>query len=141
MVDQDAFEESCEVILFWSPFVHEVALCNGTGRVLSIKEYEINVRLPTDYDVAVVRAGLGSEQSPIYPEVYPEMVRMMLHVARSIDFLNTGARQISSQSPQENRDPFNRVEDIKTSMARAYQSLSNQVSFGGEFTHARVSFL
>ena len=129
-VDLEAFNESSEIVLFWAVFAHDVALCNGTGRVPSMKHYEINARLPTNNDIAVIRAGPGGRLLPVSPAVYPEMARMMLAVAQSVDFLNTGASQISHHSKQEDSDRLARVENIKSSLIRTYRSLPKQVSYG-----------
>ena len=52
----ETYRDSSEVLLFWAVFSCDTALCNGTGRVPSLKRHEINVRLPSNSDIAIVRA-------------------------------------------------------------------------------------
>ena len=59
MVTLEQYEQSTQVILFWVVFSLDVSLCNGTGRVPGLKRHVINIRLPTDEDLAVIRAGPG----------------------------------------------------------------------------------
>lgn len=59
MVSLDDHEYSSQVVLFWIVYTMDVSLCNGTGRVPGLKRHEINVRLPTDTDIAFIRAGPG----------------------------------------------------------------------------------
>lgn len=58
-VGVDDYNQSSEILLFWIVYTLDVSLCNGTGRVPGLKRHEINVRLPSDVDLAVVRAGPG----------------------------------------------------------------------------------
>lgn len=53
----------------------------------------------------------------IHPEVYPQTARMMLAYAQSIDFLNTGSRQIRYQSNEDNEHRMNRQRWV-SSLAR-----------------------
>lgn len=55
----DDYDQSSETLLFWIVYTLDVSLCNGTGRVPGLKRHEINVRLPTDTDLAITRAGPG----------------------------------------------------------------------------------
>ena len=137
-VDPDDFQESADVILFWCVFAHDVALCNGTGRVPDIKAHEISVRYPTHLDVARVRAGPGHQTKPLQSEVYPEMAQIMLLVAESVDFLNTGASQIKPSSQSQAIDRFNKVDSLRTTMIRAYRSLPKEVSFGAIYYRKAV---
>ena len=123
LVDIDTFQESSEVILLWSAFAHDSALCNGTGRVPSLKRYEIIVRVPTKIDAAIVRAGLGQRIEPAAVEVIPYMFRIMLLISQSIEFLNTAASQISSHAHVEDNDRSSRIEDLRTTMIRTYRAL------------------
>ncbi len=58
-VSLNDYDQSSETLLFWIVYTLDVSLCNGTGRVPGLKRHEINVRLPTDTDLAVIRAGPG----------------------------------------------------------------------------------
>ncbi len=58
-VSLEDYDQCSEILLFWIVYTLDVSLCNGTGRVPGLKRHEINVRLPTDTDLAVVRAGPG----------------------------------------------------------------------------------
>jgi len=58
-VSLDHYNESSETLLFWIVYTLDVSLCNGTGRVPGLKRHEINIRLPTDSDLAIIRAGPG----------------------------------------------------------------------------------
>ena len=130
VVDPDDYQESSDVILFWCVFAHDAALCNGTGRVPNVKSHEISVRLPTNLDVARVRAGPGRQIEPLRAEVYPEMARIMLLVAESVEFLNTGAMQINQASQKQAADRFTRLDQLRTRMMQTYRSLPKETSFG-----------
>lgn len=68
LVGLDEFEKSAQVVLFWCVYSMDVNLCNGTGRVPCIKKHEISVRLPTDRDMAILRAGPGGMVKSLKPE-------------------------------------------------------------------------
>ncbi|KAG8532544.1 uncharacterized protein KY384_002421 [Bacidia gigantensis] len=130
VVEPEAFHDSAEIILFWAVFVSDAALCNGTGRVPGLKPHEMNVRLPTSVDVARVRAGPSNRTKVRSAEVYPEMVKIMLQVSQSIDFLNTGASQISHPSNQGLDDRIGRINSLRSNMMQTYRTLPKEVSFG-----------
>lgn len=132
------YYESSEVLLFWAIFSCDTALCNGTGRVPSLKRHEINVRLPKNSDLAVTRAGPGIFARPSKAEVFPQLARMMLAYAQSIDYLNTGASQIRFQTHYEEVERMNRLEALKQNLMREYRSLPKEVSFGAIFYRAAV---
>ena len=132
------YHESSEVLLFWAVFACDTALCNGTGRVPSLKRHEINVRLPTNGDLAVIRAGPGTLARAPKVEVFPQLARMMLSYAQSIDYLNTGASQIRFQTHYEDLERMNRLEALKQNLMREYRSLPKEVSFGAIFYRAAV---
>lgn len=133
-----SYHESSEVLLFWAIFSCDTALCNGTGRVPSLKRHEINVRLPLNSDLAVVRAGPGILARLSKAEVFPQLARMMLAYAQSIDYLNTGASQIRFQTHYEDVERMNRLEALKQNLMREYRSLPKEVSFGAIFYRAAV---
>ena len=139
VIEMDVFQESSEVILLWSVFAHDSALCNGTGRVPSLKRHEINVRLPTKIDAAIVRAGPGNCLEPASVEVIPSMFSIMLLVSQSIEFLNTAASQISGHSHVREEDRGSRIENLRTTMLRTYRSLPREVSFGANNYRAAVN--
>lgn len=58
-VNLDDYNQSSETLLFWIVYTLDVSLCYGTGRVPGLKRHEINVRLPSDTDLTIVRAGPG----------------------------------------------------------------------------------
>lgn len=138
-VEMNVFQESSEVILLWSVFAHDSALCNGTGRVPSLKRHEINVRMPTKIDAAIVRAGPGNRLEPASVEVIPYMFSIMLLVSQSIEFLNTAASQISGHSHVEEEDRATRIENLRTTMLRTYRALPREVSFGANNYRAAVN--
>lgn len=137
-VSLKTYHESSEVLLFWAVFSCDTALCNGTGRVPSLKRHEINVRLPMNSDLAVIRAGPGMLARPPRIEVFPQLARMMLAYAQSIDYLNTGASQIRFQTHHENGERMRRLEVLKQNLMREYRSLPKEVSFGAIFYRAAV---
>ena len=137
-VSLKAYHESSEVLLFWAVFSCDTALCNGTGRVPSLKRHEINVRLPVNGDLAIIRAGPGNNVRPTKVEVFPQLARMMLSYAQSIDYLNTGASQIRFQTQYEELERMNRLEVLKQNLMREYRSLPKEVSFGAIFYRAAV---
>ena len=138
-VDPDDFQEAADVILFWCVFALDVALCNGTGRVPSIKSHEMSVRYPTNLDVARVRAGPGGQTGPIKVEVYPQMAKIMLLVGESVDFLNTAAGQLNQSNQQNGADRLSRLENVRMRMQRAYRSLPQEVAFGANPYRSAVS--
>ncbi|KAL6714757.1 hypothetical protein ACLMJK_008182 [Lecanora helva] len=137
-VTQEQYERSCQVILFWAVYSLDVSLCNGTGRVPGLKRHEINLRLPNDEDVAVIRAGPGRYVEETYPEVYPHTARMMLSYAQSIDFLNTRSRQIRFQPPSDIEVEMDQLEKLKGSMIEEYRMVPKEIGFGANQYQAAV---
>jgi len=130
VIDLSSFKIASEIVLFWSVYAHDVALCNGTGRVPNLKSHEINVRLPTSNDIAIIRAGPGGRLGPGHAEVYPEMARMMLLFAQSIDFLNTRSSQMLSQSKANEKHTQDPVKTLRSDMIREYRLIPRGSSFG-----------
>ena len=138
-VSHQDYEESSHLLLFWIVYTLDVSLCNGTGRVPGLKHHEINARLPKDSDLAVIRAGPGGVVRAVNSEVYPQTARMMLKYAESIDFLNTGSRQIRYQSDEDNEHRMNRIEQLKGQLIEGYRLIPKDVAFGANCYQAAVS--
>ena len=137
-VTLEEFEKSSQIILFWIVFTLDTALSNGTGRVPGLKRHEINVRLPTDGDIANVRAGPGRNTEPIRPEVFPHTARMMLIYAQCLDFLNTGSRQIRFQPRSDSERRMDRIEELKSNLIREYRLVPKELGFGANCYQAAV---
>ena len=137
-VSLKSYKESSEILFFWAVFSCDTALCNGTGRVPSLKRHEINVRLPSNSDLANVRAGPGAWARPGKVEVFPQLARMMLSYAQSVDYLNTGSSQIRFQSSHDNTQRMDRLEALKQNLMREYRFLPKEVSFGAIFYRGAV---
>ena len=112
--------------------------CSGTGRVPSLKRYEINVRLPDNEDIAIIRAGPGRSAEPPKPEIYPHTARMMLVYAQSIDFLNTSSSQIRFQSDSNCRHRMDRIEGLKRKTIQEYRLLPKEIGYGAVNYQAAV---
>lgn len=112
--------------------------CSGTGRVPSLKRHEVNIRLPDDDDIAIIRAGPGEIAKPPRPEVYPHLARMMLDYAQSIDFLNTGSSQIRFQSDSDCRHRMDRIKGLKRKIVQEYQLLPKEIGYGAVNYQAAV---
>ena len=130
IINLDQYEQSNQVVLFWTMYSLEVSLCNGTGRVPGLKRHEINLRLPTNEDLAIIRAGPGQCMGPIYPEVFPQTARLMLSYAQSIDFLNTRSRQIRFQPRSDREIEMDQIEKLKGSMIEEYRLVPKDIAFG-----------
>ncbi|KAK3174824.1 hypothetical protein OEA41_002070 [Lepraria neglecta] len=137
-VTLEEFEKSSQIILFWIVFTLDTALSNGAGRVPGLKRHEINVRLPTDGDIASVRAGPGRSTEPIRPEVFPHTARMMLIYAQCLDFLNTGSRQIRFQPRSDSERRMDRIEELKSNVIREYRLVPKELRFGANCYQAAV---
>lgn len=135
-VTSEQYNESSEIILFWTVFCMDVALCNGTGRVPALKRHEINVRLPKNSDLAIIRAGPGDYAETEKMEIFPSLTKIMLLCAQSIDFLNTGSSQIRFQSEKDSSLRMERLEGLKTRLLREYKCLPKEVTFGAVFYQA-----
>ena len=112
--------------------------CSGTGRVPSLKRHEVNIRLPSNEDIATIRAGPGGVAEPSRAEVYPHTARMMLEYAKSIDFLNTGSSQIRFQSDFDSRNRMNRIEGLKRKIIKEYRLLPKEIGYGAVKYQAAV---
>ena len=137
-VSLEDFEMSSQIILFWIVFSLDTALCNGTGRVPGLKRHEINVRLPTVSDFAIVRAGPRGHTDPPRPEVFPHTARMMLSYAQCLDFLNTGSRQIRFQPRSDSERRMDRIEELKSNTIQEYRLVPKELGFGGNCYQAAV---
>ncbi len=138
VVSLEQYEQSSQVILFWNVYSLDVSLCNGTGRVPGIKRHEINIRLPTDEDIAIIRAGPGQSMAPVSPEVCPQTARMMLSYATSIDFLNTRSRQIRFQPRSDREMEMDQIEKLKGAMIEEYRLVPKEIAFGANQYQAAV---
>lgn len=138
VISLEQYEQSTQVILFWNVYSLEVSLCNGTGRVPGLKRHEINLRLPTDEDLAIIRAGPGQYVAPSHPEVFPQTARMMLSYAQSIDFLNTRSRQIRFQPRSDREIEMDQLEKLKGAMIEEYRLVPKEVGFGANQYQAAV---
>ena len=139
MSDQvETFERSSQIILFWCVFAQDTYLANGTGRVPSIKRNEVNVRLPTDMDVAIVRAGPDHSTSAVRPSAYVQMVHLVLEYAESIELLNTEPRQ-QNFSAAEISQRSDRITRIRDSIMRSYNSMPRDFRFGANNYQAAVN--
>ena len=129
-LDQQTFEASSQILLFWCVFNQDTSLANGTGRVPSIKQSEISVRLPTEYDVAVVKAGPGSDSGTSESSVFPHMVRMMLEYARSIEFLNTEFQPANGSVVRT--QGLETIQLVRDSILTSYNSISGHSGYGAK---------
>ena len=129
-VEVEPYEKSAQILLFWCVFTQDAVLSSGTGRVPSIKRHDINVRLPRDLDVAMIRAGPGCVVRETKVEVFPQMVKMMLVCARSIELLNASSSGLRGMSDVEKADRNAQLEGVKSELTRQYQTLPAEVSFG-----------
>ena len=125
------FDESAEILLFWCCYVQDICLANGTGRVPSIRESEISVRMPTKDDIDGVR---GVES--VHEHVFPTMVRMMTIYARSIDYLNLADRPAAGSFSQKQHD-IGTMHDIRDQLLKAYEELPDCARYGvRQYQHA-----
>ncbi|KAL8821163.1 MAG: hypothetical protein Q9223_000763 [Gallowayella weberi] len=138
LVGLDAFENSAQVLLFWTAYSMDVNLCNGTGRVPCIKKHEISVRLPDNRDMAIIRAGPGGTIKPLKPEVYPQYANMMTSYAQSIDFLNTQSSEVQGRPVISELERKTRVAELKQELMAKYESIPREVKFGAIYYQAAV---
>lgn len=140
IISVQAYEECVKLLLFWCIYQNDVCLCSGTGRVPSLKPYEINVRLPEDRDLAVLRGGPGKHlaKTGIQLEVLPHMARMIGLYAQSIDFLNTGSSQIRFQPRSDGEHRMERIEGLQRDIIANYRLIPKEVGFGANHYQAAV---
>ena len=129
-MDGQSFEGSSQVLLFWCVFVQDVSLANGTGRVPSIKQSEISIRLPTDHDVMTVKGGPGSDYDSSKATVFPHMVRMMLDYARSIEFLNTDYEPVNGLADRNSR--LETIQALRNRILRSYDAIPEALRYGAK---------
>jgi len=135
-VEMEAFERSSQIILFWCIFTQDTCLSCGTGRVPSIKRHEISIRLPENIDIAVIKGGPGGVPEPIRAGAYPQLVRMMLAFAPSIETLNTDSSHGQSFSDRSHRMEL--LEELKCDILQNYQLVPQDIRFGAIFYQAAV---
>lgn len=136
LTDNQEFEHCSQVLLFWSVFVQDVMLANGTGRVPAIKISEVSIRMPTGQDVAIVRGSSGGLSDTATSSAFPTMVRMMLEYAKSIELLNTPpASSITSVD-----EAFRSIHRIKHSILSSYGTVPQELLCGAtQYRHASNS--
>ena len=127
-VSVETYEDSTQIILFWCVYVADTCLCNGTGRVPSIKHHEISIRLPDKRDFAIIRAGPGAVASTPKHEVFPHLVRMVKAYSKSIDFINTGSSQIKSDSNPDRARRIEKLEELKDELMEAYRQIPQSMT-------------
>ena len=129
-VDLQEFESSAQIILWWCVFVQDTSLANGTGRVPSIKRSEISIPLPTENDLATVKAGPGGLRSTSEANVFPHMVRLMLEYSRSIEFLNTNHQGVTDFSLKDQR--LDTVETVRERILARYETVPDGLTCGAK---------
>ena len=134
----DEFERSAQILLFWCIFTNDTCLSGGTGRVPSIKRDEISIRLPEDKDHAIVRAGPGGAPQIASSSAFVQMVRIMLPVARSIEYLNTDFSRIRNDSPTYVSSRMDQLQAVRLEITRTYDKIPEQTKFGANFYKAAV---
>ena len=134
----EEFERSAQIILFWCIFTHDTCLSGGTGRVPSIKRGEISIRLPEDKDLEIVRAGPGGVLQMVNSNSFVQMVRMMLPVARSIEYLNTDFSKIRNDSPSYATSRMDELDKVKREITQEYDMIPQQTKFGATFYQEAV---
>ena len=112
-VEVEPYEKSAQIILFWCVFTQDAVLSSGTGRVPSIKRHDIDVRPLEDLDIAVIRAGPRGVVKDTKPEVFPQMVNMIIIYARSIELLNASSSGIREFPDTEETNLTDRLEGMK----------------------------
>ena len=137
-IGMEEFERSAQIILFWCIFTHDTCLSGGTGRVPSIKRDEISIRLPEDRDLAAVQAGPGGVPQIANSSAFVQMVRMMLQVARSIEYLNTDFSKIRNDSPTYVNSRMDQLQVVQREIAQAYDMIPQQSKFGATFYQSAV---
>lgn len=137
-VEIEEFEKSAQVVLFWCVYTMDVNICNGTGRVPTMKRHEISIRLPEDRDIAVIRAGPGVSMKSLKPEVYPQYAKMMLLYAKSIDFLNTSSSQVQGESLLDDVARKDRLVALKAELMESYRKIPREIRFGAIYYQAAV---
>ena len=129
-VDLQEFESSSQIILWWCVFVQDTCLANGTGRVPSVKRSEISIRLPTEHDVANVKAGPGGLRSTSEASVFPYMVRLMLEYSRSIEFLNTNHQSVNNSTVGD--EELDTVETVRERILASYEMIPEALTCGAK---------
>ena len=117
-VGTDEFERSAQIVLFWCIFTNDTCLSGGTGRVPSIKRDEISIRLPEDRDLAIVRAGPGGVPQIASSSAFVQMVRIMIPVARSMEYLNTDFSKIRNESPTYVSSRMDQLQAVRLEITR-----------------------
>jgi hypothetical protein len=124
------FERSSQIILWWCVFVQDTSLANGTGRVPSIKRSEISIPLPTDNDLANVKAGPGGIRNTSEASVFPNMIRLMLEYSRSIEFLNTDHQSVTAFNAIDQTPDT--VETARQRIIATYDTVPETIGYGAK---------
>ena len=127
-VSRETYEDSTQVVLWWCVYIADTCLCNGTGRVPSIKHHEISTRLPVNRDFAIIRAGPGAIASAPVVEVFPHLVLMVKAHAKSIEFLNTGSSQIKSESNPDHARRIEKLRELKDELMSGYEQIPQNMT-------------
>ena len=138
LVTVAAYEKSARIVLFWCIFVQDVCLCSGTGRVPSVKQHEVSLRVPKDEDIAIIRAGPGNLLEPVKPTSFVHLIRMMRIYALSLDLLNVESAQKHTRPVPESHDRLKKLEDLRTNIIQSYHQLPSALQFGATFYRAAV---
>ena len=139
VVSIDTYEDSTQIVLWWCVYVADTCLCNGTGRVPSIKHHEISIRLPNNRDFAIIRAGPGVIAAPVKEEVFPHLVFMTMAHAKSIDFLNTGSSQVPSNSNPDRARRIERLGELKDELMSKYSQIPPPITLSAINYHSAVT--
>ena len=138
LVTTETFEESSQVVLFWCIVVQDTCLSSGTGRVPSVKQHEVRVRLPEDRDISIIQAGPGAMPGTIRPRSFPNMVRLMLLYAQSLENLNIDSYNGLGQDAAERARRQERLQRVKREIITLYEVLPSGLRFGAIYYRMAV---
>lgn len=138
LVTTETFEKSSQVVLFWCIVVQDTCLASGTGRVPSVKQQEVRVRLPEDRDMSIIQAGPGVLPGTIRPRSFPNMVRLMLLYAQALENLNIDSYNGLGQDAAERSHRQDHLQQLKCEIRRLYKALPSGLQFGAIYYRAAV---
>jgi hypothetical protein len=123
-------QQKARLVMFWSVFIIDVCVSLVTGRPPTIRLGEIEVPIPTTFDMKMTQLDFEEEVS-MQNMIFPEIVAFMLHFSEAVEALNRRtpaskqATTLATSACARNTE----LSRMQNDMSQDYKSLRSELTF------------